>query len=286
MGPFVLLDDASTDQVNFAQAIEALATGDPKRVRAADPKWRKRHACDHPPCWLAEGWCADHFDAYMLLWSCMIDGKVVTTDKQGEPHSSMRYLDSSWLYADVAAGAVRGPYDERGNSMWPVHDVFKLLEDGTRVSVPDLEDLIRERLAPIRVRIVTLVRTRGVERPAAPVATPCATPVTTAPPPTPKPRRARVKKAPIEASPIKAEPPPFPRGILGGRRTIPKVIAAELWKDHAGKRPKDPSGLFLTHVEMERIFRLKHTGIRYICGREDRPSSSFDRALRLLEWSD
>jgi hypothetical protein len=83
MGPFVLLDDASTDQVNFAQAIEALATGDPKRVRAADPEWRKRHACNHPPCYLSEGWSTDHFDGYTFLWSGMILGKVMTTDQDG-----------------------------------------------------------------------------------------------------------------------------------------------------------------------------------------------------------
>ena len=210
----------------------------------------------------------------------------MTTDKQGAPHSSTRYQDSSWLYANVAAGAVRGPYDERGNSMWPVLDVFNLLEDGTRLSVPDLEDLTRDRLAPIRVRIVTLVRTREVERPAAPVATPCATPVTTAPP-----RRRSLGERACEnrrskRRRFKAEPPRFRGASSEAVAPSPRSSPPSCGRSHAGKRPKDPSGLSLTHVEMERIFQLKHTGIRYGCGREDRPSSSFDRALRLLEWSD
>jgi hypothetical protein len=236
MDPFALLDDDAADQINFAQAVEALATGDPKRVRAADPEWRKRHACDHPPCYLSEGWSADHFDAYMLLWSCMIVGKVMTTDKHGEPHSSMRYLDSSWLYANVAAGAVRGPYDERGNSMWPVFDVLSLVEDGTRLSVPDLEDLIRERDQRAEASVET--------------------PDETTPEPAPNARQAQVKKTPVKTPPIKAEPPPLPKW-LENDPSKPGRGARALWKEFGGKWPAEALGHRLSVWEAECVI-VKH----------------------------
>lgn len=201
MDPFALLDDDAADQINFAQAVEALATGDPKRVRAADPEWRKRHACDHPPCYLSEGWSADHFDGYTFLWSGMILGKVMTTDQDGVPHSSMRYQDSRWIYAEFAAGAVGGPYDERGNSMWPVFDVLSLVEDGTRLSVPDLEDLIRDRDA---AKLAKAPIETPVEMAPAPIVTP-----------------ARVRKAPVKAKPAN----PFE-----GRRGIPRASPPRCWR--------------------------------------------------------
>lgn len=263
MRPFSLLDEASTDQVNFAQAIEALATGDPKRVRAADPKWKKRHSGDHDPCWLDTGWTADHYDAYALLWPAMIVRKVMTTDKDREPYSGLRYADSQWMYAKIASGEVRGPYDERGNSKWAVFDVQSLVEKGDLVSVPDLEDLIRERDQRAEASVET--------------------PDKTTPEPAPNPPQAQFKKTPVETPPIKAEPPPLPKW-LEDDPSKPGRGARALWKEFGGKWPADALGHRLSVWEAECVI-VKHCPDIYLNRHldEQEPMRSTHDAIRLLK---
>ena len=143
----------------------------------------------------------------------------MTTDQDGGPHSPMRYQDSRWIYAEVAAGAVGGLYDERGNSMWPVFEVLSLVEDGTRMSVPDLEDLIRARDQRAEASVET--------------------PDETTPEPVPNPRQAQLKKTPVETPPIKAEPPSLPKWM----KTIlqsPVAALARCGKSSAGNGRRMP----------------------------------------------
>jgi hypothetical protein len=238
MDPFALLDG---DQVGFAQAIEALATGDPRRVRAADPEWRKRHACDHPPCWLDEGWTVEHLEAYAYLWPRLVARKVQTTDKYGTPHSSMRYMEDHWVYMSVVTGTASGPYDDRGNSRWPVHDTFRLVDDGTRVSVEDILDLIRLQ------ETETLVETTA----SAPGETPIETPVEAAT------ATALVLwngglEGTVEESIDEPgdnpedEPIEFPMTLIGN---VARLLRTEL---RAGRL--EPTG----HAQLERAFRDLH----------------------------
>ena len=214
MDPFALLDDDADAQINFAQAIEALATGDPERVRTTNLEWRLKHAVDYPPCWELDGWKTAHGRAAEYLWPHLITGKARVTTKDGEPIQTRIWLEDRWAYVQsMMMGTPPKPLDEDGRSLWYFHNVFDLFDAGVRVSAVNILALIRARdLTLIRSRILTLIRSHI----AAPVETPVEVPQEPPPPPARKPRRPRVKKQPIEEKPVEKKPPPVPSHILGG----------------------------------------------------------------------